>query len=117
MPEDVQATIDALLSEDRVFEPPEEFARRALWNNPGVYDEAARDPEAFWEQRARDLDWVQDWQQVCEWNPPWVKWFLGGRLNVSHNCLDRHVQSGGGAKVAYIWGGEPGGGRGTTHRE
>ena len=117
MPEDVQATIDALLSEDRVFEPPGEFATRALWNDPSVYDEAARDPEAFWEQRARDLDWVQDWQQVCEWNPPWVKWFLGGRLNVSHNCLDRHVQSGGGDKVAYYWEGEPGGERVITYRE
>jgi acetyl-CoA synthetase len=116
MPE-VEATIDALLSENRVFEPPEEFRRLALWNDPSVYERAAADPEAFWAEQAGSLAWSKEWDRVMEWNPPWVKWFLGGKLNASYNCLDRHVESGGGDKVAYHWEGEPGEERTITYRE
>ena len=114
---DLQAAIDALLSEERVFEPSEEFRRRALWNDPAVYDRASADPEAFWAEQAGAISWSRPWDRVMEWNPPWVKWFIGGRLNVSYNCLDRHVESGGGDKVAYYWEGEPGEERTITYRE
>ena len=114
---EVQATIDALLSEDRLFEPTEEFRKRALWSNPRVYERAADDPERFWAEQAGHLDWSRTWDRVMEWNPPWVKWFLGGKLNVSQNCLDRHVDGGGGSKVAYYWEGEPGDERTITYEE
>jgi acetyl-CoA synthetase len=111
-----QAAIDALLSEERVFEPSEEFRRRALWNDPAVYERASADPEAFWAEQAGAISWSRPWDRVMEWNPPWVKWFIGGRLNVSYNCLDRHLESGG-DKVAYYWEGEPGEERTITYRE
>jgi acetyl-CoA synthetase len=114
---DEETTIDALLREERVFEPSEAFRSRALWTDPAIYDRAAADPERFWAQQADRVDWFQRWDQVMEWNPPWVKWFLGGRLNASQNCLDRHVESGGGDKVAYYWEGEPGDERVITYRE
>jgi acetyl-CoA synthetase len=115
MTDEVEATIDALLSEDRVFEPSEEFRRRALWSDPAIYERAAADPEAFWAEQAEELHWSTKWDQVMEWNPPWVKWFLGGKLNVSYNCLDRHVLNGGGDKVAFYWEGEPGDERTLTY--
>src|SRR5438067_978425 len=116
MPEDVQATIDALLSENRVFDPPPEFAQRALWKDPSIYDRASKDPEAFWAECAGELDWFEEWSQVSEWDPPWVKWFLGGKLNVSYNCLDRHLETGGDT-IAYHWEGEPGEERTITYRQ
>jgi acetyl-CoA synthetase len=114
---DAEATIDALLSEKRVFEPSDEFRSRALWSDPGVHQRATADPEGFWAQQAGRLDWFRRWDQVMEWSPPWVKWFLGGKLNASYNCLDRHVEAGGGDKVAYYWEGEPGDERVLTYRE
>jgi acetyl-CoA synthetase len=114
---EVEATIEALLSEKRVFEPSADFRSRGLWRDPAIYDRAAKDPEGFWAEQAEHLDWFQEWDQVMEWNPPWVKWFLGGKLNVAYNCLDRHVNSGGGDKVAYFWEGEPGDERVITYRE
>jgi acetyl-CoA synthetase len=114
---ETQGAIDALLSEKRVFEPPEEFRRRALWSDPAVYDRATADPEAFWAEQAEALLWFQTWDRVMEWNPPWVKWFIGGKLNVSYNCLDRHVENGGGDKIAYYWEGEPGEERTISYRE
>ena len=114
---EAHAAIDALLSEHRVFEPPEEFRRWALWNDPAIYERASADPEAFWAEQANAVSWFQKWNQVMEWNPPWVKWFIGGTLNVSYNCLDRHLENGGGDKVAYYWEGEPGEERTITYRE
>jgi acetyl-CoA synthetase len=114
---DVEATIDALLSENRVFEPSEEFLRNALVRDASIYERAAADPEAFWAEQAEGLDWFRTWDRVCEWNPPWVKWFLGGTLNISYNCLDRHLKGGGGDKVAYQWEGEPGDDRTITYRQ
>jgi acetyl-CoA synthetase len=112
-----QRDIEALLSERRVFEPPADFVERALVNDPGIYERAAADPEAFWAQEAERLSWFRRWDSVMEWTPPWVKWFVGGKLNVSVNCLDRHVEAGGGDKVAYLWEGEPGDTRTVTYRE
>ncbi|CAN5115728.1 acetate--CoA ligase [soil metagenome] len=114
---DSEATIDALLSEARVFEPSEAFRRRALWSDPSIYERAASDPEAFWAREAERLSWFEPWGEVLRWDPPWVKWFLGGKLNVAYNCLDRHVGAGGGDKVAFHWEGEPGDRRALTYRE
>jgi acetyl-CoA synthetase len=114
---DVQQTIEALLSEKRVFGPPPGFADRALVADREIYDRAAADPLAFWAEQAERLTWFKRWDTVMEWNPPWVKWFLGGTLNASYNCLDRHVEAGGGDKVAYYWEGEPGEKRTITYRD
>jgi acetyl-CoA synthetase len=114
---DAEATIDALLSENRVFEPSSDFRKRALWSDPAVYEHAARDPEGFWAKQADGLDWIAPWERVMEWNAPWVKWFLGGKLNAAYNCLDRHVEADGGDKVAYYWEGEPGDERTITYRD
>jgi acetyl-CoA synthetase len=114
---DVERTIEALLSEQRIFEPPEEFRARAVVNDPSIYERAEADHEAFWAEQASRLSWFEPWNTVMEWNPPWVKWFLGGKLNVSYNCLDRHVEAGGGDKVAFYWEGEPAERRAITYRE
>ncbi|MEX0832326.1 MAG: acetate--CoA ligase [Actinomycetota bacterium] len=114
---DAEQTIEALLSEKRVFEPPREFTERAIVNDPSIYDRAAADFEGFWVEQAERLTWFEKWKDVLEWKPPWVKWFLGGKLNATYNCLDRHVEAGGGDKVAFFWEGEPGEQRTITYKE
>src|SRR5688572_7170746 len=114
---DAQPHIDALLQEDRVFPPPPRFAEEAVVSDPAIYERAAEDPEAFWAEQAGRLEWSRPWDTVMEWTPPFVKWFVGGTLNASVNCLDRHVTSGGGEKVAYHWEGEPGDTRTVAYRE
>ena len=109
--------IDALLREDRSFEPSAEFRARAHVSDPEVYARAARDPEAFWAEFARELEWMQPWTQVLDWNPPHAKWFVGGKLNASVNCLDRHVRTWRRNKAAIIWEGEPGDRRTMTYWE
>jgi acetyl-CoA synthetase len=109
--------IAALLSEERVFEPSEGFRARAVVQDRSVYERAERDHEAFWAEQADRLAWVKRWDTVMNWTPPWVKWFQGGQLNATYNCLDRHVEAGGGDKVAYYWEGEPGEERAITYRE
>ena len=109
-------TIDALLEENRVFEPPESFKADALVGDDTIYDEAAKDYEGFWARQAEKLQWSQKWDSVMEWDPPWVKWFSGGRLNVSVNCLDRHLESSG-DRVAFHWEGEPGDTETITYRD
>jgi len=114
---DTPRNIDALLSEDRVFVPPPGFAERALVSDRTVYERAEDDPEGFWAEQAERLTWFKRWDSVSTWEPPWVRWFEGGRLNASYNCLDRHVEAGGGEKVAYHWEGEPGDTRTITYRD
>jgi len=109
--------IDALLEEKRVFPPPPSFVEQALISDPSIYERASQDPEAFWEEQAERLDWNTRWDTVMDWTPPFVKWFVGGTLNASVNCLDRHVEAGGGDKVAYHWEGEPGDTRTLTYRD
>ena len=109
--------LEVLLKTEDRFPPPEEFAAQANANDPSIYDEGERDFEAWWEKWARELDWFEDWQTVLEWNPPWAKWFTEGKLNVSHNCLDRHVAAGKGDKVAYHWIGEDDTRRDVTYAE
>ena len=101
-------SIEALLQEDRTFPPSDQFRQQANINDPNVYAEAAKDPEAFWARFAGELDWFQTWDKVLEWNPPYAKWFLGGKLNASYNCIDRHLSSARRNKAAIIWEGEPG---------
>ena len=100
--------IENLLHEQRHFPPPAAFVANAAITDPTVYDRAAADLEGFWAEQAATLDWFRPWDQVLEWEPPFAQWFVGGELNVSYNCLDRHVAAGRGEKVAYYWEGEPG---------
>ncbi|MGA2520961.1 MAG: acetate--CoA ligase [Acidimicrobiales bacterium] len=112
-----RAAIDDFYLEDRRFPPPEGFARQAVLSDPGVFDRAAADVEGFWAEQARTLDWFDDWHTVLEWEPPFARWFVGGTLNVSHNCLDRHVSAGLGDRVAIHWEGEPGDTRTITYAQ
>ncbi|HEV2379584.1 MAG TPA: acetyl-coenzyme A synthetase N-terminal domain-containing protein, partial [Terriglobia bacterium] len=84
-----QENFDALLQENRTFPPLEDFRCQANAGNAAIYERAAQDPEAFWVGEANRLDWFKPWDKVLEWNVPWAKWFLGGQLNVTHNCVDR----------------------------
>ena len=112
-----EQNISALLTEHRVFEPPAEFTANALVKDRSVYEHAETDYEGFWAEQAERLTWFKKWDTVLEWTPPWAKWFVGGSLNATYNCLDRHVEAGGGDKVAYYWEGEPGDERAITYRE
>jgi acetyl-CoA synthetase len=110
-------TLEALLDEGRTFPPAAEFRRAALVDGPELRD-AGRDPEAFWAAQAGELlDWSQPWDTVLEWDLPYARWFVGGRLNVAYNCIDRHVESGHGAQVAFHWEGEPGDERAITYAD
>jgi len=99
--------LDTLLSERRRFPPSPAFAAQANATQ-ALYDAAARDGEGFWAEQARALDWMRPWDRVLEWTPPHAKWFVGGQLNVSANCLDRHLGGSLRNKAAIIWEGEPG---------
>jgi acetyl-CoA synthetase len=100
--------IDNLLQEDRRFPPPEAWATSANVVDPAVYERAARDPEGFWAGFARELEWIRPWDSVLKWDPPHARWFDGGKINVSANCLDRHVRSARRNKAAIVWEGETG---------
>ena len=107
--------IDALLHEERVITASKHFQDRARVTDPKIYDRAAVDPEGFWATFASELDWIEPWRQVLDWQPPHAKWFVGGKLNVSANCLDRHIRDGRRNKAALIWEGEPGDRRTLTY--
>jgi acetyl-CoA synthetase len=114
---DIQST----LNEHRVFDPPSDFSSKAhiasMADYERLYEEADRDPESFWARIAGELDWFEPWTKVLEWNVPWAKWFVGGKLNLSHNCLDRHVTTWRKNKAAIIWEGEPGEIRTLTYQQ
>jgi len=107
--------IDALLKEHRSFPPSEDFRAQANLSDRTIYDRAAADPESFWGAQARELEWMQPWHTVLEWKSPDAKWFLGGKLNASVNCIDRHVRTARRNKAALIWEGEPGDRRTLTY--
>ncbi len=109
--------LEVLLKDEDRFPPPPEFVDQANFSDPAIYDEADADFEAWWERWAKELDWFEPWQTVLEWDAPWAKWFQEGKLNASHNCLDRHVDAGRGDKVAYHWVGEDGDTRDITYAE
>ncbi len=111
-------TIDALMAENRTFPPSEEFKDNALVAGTFLYDEAAEDDEGFWARQAGAMvDWAEPWDTILEWELPYAKWFVGGKLNVAYNCLDRHVLTGKGDKVAFHWEGEPGDTRTVTYQD
>ncbi len=108
--------IDALLQENREFPPSDDFRRNANVNDPAIWSKADQDREAYWAGWAEQLDWQTKWDRVLEWEPPYAKWFAGGKLNAAYNCLDRHLDKRG-DKHALIWEGEPGEVRRVTYRE
>src|ERR671932_473643 len=113
----LERELESLLVTER-FEPPGEFRAGALLNDPSVYREAEEDFEGWWERQAAALDWFESWSQVLDWsNPPFAKWFVGGKLNVAYNCVDRHVEDGKGDKVAFHWRGEEGEEREVTYAD
>jgi len=117
-PETTQSSaLDTLGSETRTFPPPPEFVRQANVTDPAIYERADKDFEGFWAEHARTLTWRKPFTKVLEWEAPYAKWFADGQLNVSENCLDRHVKAGKGSKVAYHWEGEPGDVRTLTYQD
>ena len=110
--------IEDYYREDRTFAPTPEFVAQAVLNDPTIYSRADADPEAFWAEQARELlTWDTDFHTTLEWDLPFSKWFVGGKLNVAVNCLDRHVEAGHGDRVAIHWEGEPGDTRRITYAE
>ncbi|MCL7927044.1 MAG: acetate--CoA ligase [marine benthic group bacterium] len=109
--------IDVLLHEEREFNPPPAFVEGAYVSDRAPYESAEADRLRFWEDWARQLDWFSPWSEVLQWEAPFAKWFVGGRLNVAHNCLDRHLDSWRANKAALIWEGEPGDRKVLTYRQ
>jgi len=109
--------IEVLLDEKRNFPPSKEFKKSANLKSAAVFNQARKNPQAFWAKAAKELHWFKPWTKVHEWKSPWAKWFIGGKLNASYNCLDRHVLSGRKNKAAIIWEGEPGDERVLTYRD
>ena len=113
----LEQDLERLLDQER-FPPPAEFAEHARVTDRSEVEAAEADHEGFWARQAEALDWAEPWTQVLDWsNPPFAKWFVGGRLNVSYNCLDRHVEAGIGDRVAFHWRGEEGEERDITYAE
>ena len=113
--------ITSVLSEKRLFKPPASFARQAYVSSfahyKRMYNASVRDPEKFWSAAARELVWFRKWKKVLQWRLPFAKWFIGGRMNVSYNCLDRHLQTWRKNKAAILWEGEPGDSRTLTYQQ
>ena len=117
MPEPKSGQFEALLQEERRYPPSREFTERANWSEEEIYQRAGQDPEAFWADMAQGVDWFKPWTQVVEWNLPEAKWFVNAELNVSYNCVDRHLKTWRKNKAAIIWEGEPGDQRIITYQE
>jgi len=109
------AEFSDLLREDRTFPPPAAFRAHAQARDESIYAEAERDPEAFWARFAAELEWSRPWDKVLDWRPPNAQWFVGGKINASVNCIDRHVRGPRRNKAALIWEGEPGDRRTLTY--
>jgi acetyl-CoA synthetase len=113
--------LDSMLRENRVFPPPPEFSAKAqvksLEQYESMYRESISDPEAFWAKAASELEWFKPWDKVLEWDLPWARWFVGGKTNLSYNCVDRHAKGERAQKTAIIWEGEPGEIRRLTYAE
>ncbi len=117
----ISPNLESILRENRVFSPPQDFAQQAhvksLAEYEAMYRRSVEDPEGFWAEAARELHWFAPWEKVLEWQEPWAKWFVGGRLNLCYNCVDRHVTNGRAEKTAILWEGEPGEVRRLSYRE
>ncbi len=117
MSDTLENKLEGLLDQE-TFDPPQDFVSKAVVADGALYDEAAKDPAAFWAEQARALDWDTPFETVLDdSNPPFFKWFEDGKLNVSHNCVDRHVEAGNGDRVAYHWHGEEGEQRRITYSD
>ena len=112
-----EKAIDVLLSENRRFPPPEAFAEQAHIHDEGPHEAAQRDFEGFWAEEAAQLDWIEPWKKVLDWNPPDARWFDGGKLNACVNCVDRHARGAKRNQAALIWEGEPGDTRTLTYHD
>lgn len=117
-----QTTIESVLEEKRVFNPPAELAKSAYIKSfeqyQEIYNKSIADPSAFWAELAEtEIEWFQKWEKVLDWQPPFAQWFIGGKLNISHNCLDRHLNTWRKNKAALIWEGEPGDSRTLTYAQ
>ena len=118
MTEPATGAFHALLTESRTFPPSPEITANGVVSDPGIYEEALRDPEAFWAARAHEqLDWSKPWDRVLDWDLPNAKWFVGAELNASYNCIDRHAHGARADKVAILFEGEPGDVREITYRQ
>jgi acetyl-CoA synthetase len=115
MADPIRPELSDLLHEDRRFPPPPGFRAQAIARDESIYAEAGRDPEGFWARMAGELEWSRPWDRVLDWQPPHARWFVGGQLNISVNCLDRHVRGARRNKAALIWEGEPGDRRTLTY--
>ena len=116
----VTTNIESLQHEDRVFPPPADFAARAnikAEELDRLRAEASTNPEAYWARMAEELHWFKKWDTVLEWKPPHAEWFGGGKINISYNCLDRHLATSRRDKVALLWEGEPGDQRTLTYQQ
>ncbi len=109
--------IQALLKEGRKFSPSKDFVKQAQVQSASIYKDAGRDPVRFWEKQAKQLRWMKPWKKALDWKLPYAKWFVGGKLNVSDNCLDRHLDGARKNKAAILWEGEPGDSRVLTYRD
>jgi acetyl-CoA synthetase len=113
----LEQELGELLDQER-FSPPDEFAKSAVVTDADIHEKANADREAFWAEQAEALHWHEKWDQVLDWSdPPFAKWFVGGKLNVSYNCVDRHVEAGNGDRVAFHWRGEEGEERDVTYAD
>lgn len=117
-----QPTIESILQEQRLFQPPADLAAQAEIKSAEEYEQlyakAEADPQAFWAELAeKELDWFEKWDTVLDWQPPFAKWFVGGKLNITYNCLDRHLKTWRRNKAALIWEGEPGDSRTLTYAQ
>ncbi|MGD1704435.1 acetate--CoA ligase [Dapis sp. BLCC M229] len=117
-----ESTIESILQEKRLFQPPEQFSQTAhiksIEEYKQLYEKARNDPEGFWAELAEtELDWFQKWDKVLDWQPPFAKWFINGKINISYNCLDRHLTTWRRNKAALIWEGEPGDSRTLTYAQ
>ena len=117
----METHIESHLVEKRVFKPPKDFQRRAriksLAQYQKMYRESIRQPDKFWTREAKELTWHKPWKRVLDWKAPFAKWFVGGQLNISENCLDRHLIGPRRNKAALLWEGEPGEKRTLTYQQ
>ena len=117
----VTTNIKSVLNEERIFPPPPGFASQAHIKSEAELEklraEASADPEGFWARMAEELHWFKKWDAVLKWDPPHAEWFVGGKINISYNCLDRHLSTWRRNKAALIWEGEPGDTRTLTYQQ
>src|SRR5262245_3520916 len=110
-PKDSKANITSVLVEERVFKPSPKFSKdahiKSFSDYKRIYFSSMKNPQKFWAKIAGELDWFKKWKQILLWKPPFVQWFVGGKLNVSYNCLDRHLSTWRKNKAAILWEGEP----------